>query len=141
MNFFEQQHRARRRSTLLVLLFSLAVLGIVIATNLVVLGAVVIYAVLISREQEKTSAALQEAKKEKKAAEDAREPMLGAVPERVVERRRDDRPEFDPGLGLDEASVADLERYAHRIARPGLERRGEAHADRFHGFPSGPEPL
>jgi len=43
MNFFEQQHRARRRSALLVLLFSLAVLGIVIATNLVVLGAFYLY--------------------------------------------------------------------------------------------------
>jgi Zn-dependent protease with chaperone function len=43
MNFFEQQHRARRRSALLVLLFILAVLGIVVATNLMVLGAFYLY--------------------------------------------------------------------------------------------------
>jgi len=43
MNFFEQQHRARRRSALLVLLFTVAVVGIVVATNLLVLGAFYLY--------------------------------------------------------------------------------------------------
>jgi len=39
MNFFEQQDRARRRSALLVLVFTVAVIGIVVATNFVALGA------------------------------------------------------------------------------------------------------
>ena len=40
MNFFEHQQRARQRTTLAVLLFMLATLAIVAATNLVVLGFV-----------------------------------------------------------------------------------------------------
>jgi len=39
MNFFEHQHRARRRSALLVLSFTAAVLAIIVVTNLAVLGA------------------------------------------------------------------------------------------------------
>jgi len=44
MNFFEHQDRARRRTALLVLLFTLAVLAIVFATNLVVLALVAFFA-------------------------------------------------------------------------------------------------
>jgi Zn-dependent protease with chaperone function len=43
MNFFEYQHRARRRSALLVLLFTLAVLAIVAVTDLVVAGVVMFF--------------------------------------------------------------------------------------------------
>ena len=40
MNFFERQAQARRASTRLVVLFALAVLGIVVAVDLVVLATI-----------------------------------------------------------------------------------------------------
>lgn len=43
MDFFEAQHLSRKRTTRLVIFFGLAVLGVVIAVNLVVLGAFVTY--------------------------------------------------------------------------------------------------